>query len=274
MQTDEPKEPLGARLRRVVFGGKRDATDPHVFHKLSLVAFLAWIGLGADGISSACYGPPEAFKVLGQHHYLAVFLALMTAGTVWIISASYKHIIEEFPGGGGGYVVASKLLSPGLGAVSGCALVIDYVLTIITSVASGGDAVFSLLPTEWHQYKLPAASIVVILLIVLNLRGVKESVIPIVPVFLLFLVTHIVAILAGFFAHFEVVRTLPQDTVNGVHNAVTQLGLWGMFLLILRAYSFGAGTYTGIEAVSNGLPILREPRVQTGKRTIDRKSVV
>jgi amino acid transporter len=273
MQPEESTPSTGGRLRRLLFGHKRHATDPHVFHKLSLVAFLAWVGLGADGISSSCYGPPEAFKVLGQHHYLAIFLAVMTAGTIFIISASYKHIIEQFPSGGGGYLVASKLLSPGLGAVSGCALVVDYVLTIIVSIASGADAVFSLLPTEWYQYKLPAASVAVVLMIVLNLRGVKESVLPIVPVFLLFLVTHVVAVVAGFFSHFEVVRSLPQDTANGVRSAVGQFGVWGVVLLVLRAYSMGAGTYTGIEAVSNGLPILREPHVETGKRTMNYMAV-
>ncbi len=273
MEMNGQKVSTGGRLRRLLFGDKRQATDPQVFHKLSLVAFLAWVGLGADGISSSCYGPPEAFKVLGQHHYLAIFLALMTALTVFVISSSYKHIIEQFPTGGGGYLVASKLLSPGVGAVSGCALVVDYVLTIITSIASGADAVFSMLPPEWHQYKLPAATLIVIAMIILNLRGAKESVLPIVPVFILFLATHVVAIAAGFFSHFDVVRTLPQDTVNGVRSAVSQLGLWGVVLLVLRAYSMGAGTYTGIEAVSNGLPILREPRVETGKRTMNYMAV-
>jgi amino acid transporter len=270
----EPQRPsLAQQVRQLVLGRARQVRDPHVFHKLSLVAFLAWVGLGADGISSSCYGPPEAFKELGQHHYLAIFLALMTAVTVFVISASYKHIIEEFPSGGGGYLVASKLLSPGVGAVSGCALVVDYVLTIITSIASGADAVFSLLPTEWHQYKLWAAAAAVILMVILNLRGVKESVLPIVPVFLLFLATHVVAIIAGFFSHFETLQSLPQNTAQGVSSAVGQLGLWGVVLLVLRAYSFGAGTYTGIEAVSNGLPILREPHVETGKRTMNYMAV-
>jgi len=273
METNGSEVSTGGRLRRLLFGDKRHATDPQVFHKLSLVAFLAWVGLGADGISSSCYGPPEAFKVLGQHHYLAIFLALMTAVTVFVISASYKHIIEQFPTGGGGYLVASKLLSPGVGAVSGCALVVDYVLTIIVSIASGADAVFSMLPPVWYQYKLPVATLLVIVMIILNLRGVKESVLPIVPVFMLFLATHVVAIAAGFFSHFEVVRSLPQDTVSGVRSAVSQLGLWGVVLLVLRAYSMGAGTYTGIEAVSNGLPILREPHVETGKRTMNYMAV-
>jgi amino acid transporter len=270
---DEERLGFTKQVKRFVVGDARSATDPHVFHKLSLVAFLAWVGLGADGISSSCYGPPEAFKVLGQHHYLAIFLAMMTAVTVFVISASYKHIIEQFPSGGGGYLVASKLLSPGVGAVSGCALVVDYVLTIITSIASGADAVFSMLPTEWYHYKMPVATLIVIAMIILNLRGVKESVLPIVPVFLLFLATHVVAIAAGFFSHFEVVRALPHDTVSGVSSAVGQLGLWGVVVLVLRAYSMGAGTYTGIEAVSNGLPILREPHVETGKRTMNYMAV-
>ncbi len=81
-----------------------------MFKHISLAAFLAWVGLGADGLSSSCYGPPEAFVSLGEHRYLAVFLAAAIVATVVIISACYRHIIEEFPSGGGGYLVASKLL--------------------------------------------------------------------------------------------------------------------------------------------------------------------
>jgi len=269
MHGDTPEPSNGGRLRRLLFGGKRHATDPHVFHKLSLVAFLAWVGLGADGISSACYGPSEAFQALGKHYHLAIILALMTAVTVFIISASYKHIIELFPAGGGGYLVASKLLSPGVGAVSGCALVVDYVLTIITSVASGADAVFSLLPPEYYKYKLIAASAIVFVLIILNLRGVKESVLPIVPVFLLFLATHAIAIIVAVVKHVGDVPVLVHETTVEFQSSMSTLGFWGVCLLLLHAYSLGGGTYTGIEAVSNGLPVLREPRVQTGKRTMN-----
>ncbi len=255
-------------MRRLLFGGKRHATDPHVFHKLSLVAFLAWVGLGADGISSACYGPAEAFKALGSHQYLAVILAVMTAGTVLVISASYMQIIEQFPTGGGGYLVASKLLSPAAGTVAGCALVVDYVLTITTSIASGADAVFSLLPPGWQAYKLSAASFVVVAMIVVNLRGVKESVVPIVPVFLLFLVTHAVAILAAFGTHLGEVGVVTHQCVTDLRESARTIGWWGLGLLILHAYSLGGSSYTGIEAVSNSMPVLREPRVETGKRTM------
>ena len=72
-------------LTNVIIGPPRDVRDPHIFHSLSLVAFLAWVGLGSDGLSSSCYGPEEAFLALGTHQYLAVFLALLMALTVFII---------------------------------------------------------------------------------------------------------------------------------------------------------------------------------------------
>src|SRR5436190_803307 len=116
-------------------GESKNPLDSQVFHQLSLVAFLAWVGLGADGLSSSSYGPEEAYRALGGHHeHLALYLALATAVTVFVISASYSLIISVFPAGGGGYVVTSKLLGEGSGLVSGAALVVDYVLTISISI--------------------------------------------------------------------------------------------------------------------------------------------
>ena len=103
---------LFARLGRLVVGKPKDPTDPNVFHKLSLVAFLAWVGLGADGLSSSAYGPDEAFRAILGHEYLALFLAALTTLTVVLLSYSYTFVVEHFPSGGGGYVVASKLLGP------------------------------------------------------------------------------------------------------------------------------------------------------------------
>src|SRR5437016_1843436 len=141
-------EPWTARMKRVLLGRKREL-QPNVFHKVSLIALLAWVGLGADGLSSSAYGPEEAFKTLGTHTYLAVGLALATAFTVLVISYAYSRIIEQFPLGGGGYVVASRLLGQKAGVVSGSALVVDYVLTISISIAAAGDAIFSFLPPGW-----------------------------------------------------------------------------------------------------------------------------
>src|SRR5436190_13036362 len=121
---------LSKRVKTLVFGRALSPHDHSVFHKLSLIAFFAWVGLGADGLSSSCYGPEEAFLALKAYPYLTLFVGIAAAITVFVISASYSQIIELFPSGGGGYLVASKLLSPTTGMVSGCALLIDYVLTI------------------------------------------------------------------------------------------------------------------------------------------------
>ena len=255
-------------LKQILVGKPRDPTDPRVFHHLSLIAFLAWVGLGADGLSSSAYGPEEAFKALGNHAYLAVFLTLMVAATVFIISFAYSLLIEHFPGGGGGYLVATKLLGPRLGVVSGCALIVDYVLTITVSVATGCDAVFSFLPPGWAHQKLPTEVFVLFFLILLNLRGVKESVTFLLPIFLIFVLTHFVLISYGLIAHFAGLPTVLQGAVTEARKTSAAIGLLPTIFILLRAYSLGGGTYTGIEAVSNGVQILREPRVHNAKKTM------
>src|SRR5689334_8684058 len=181
---------IWARVRRVVFGPPKDVNEPHAFHKLSLIAFLAWVGLGADGLSSSAYGPEETFRQLGEHRGLAVLLALAMVATVFIISYGYSRIIEQFPSGGGGYLVASKVLGGAAGVTAGSALLVDYVLTITISIAAGADAIFSFLPARWHVLELPFAFAGVVVLTVMNLRGVKESVTTIAPIFALFIATH------------------------------------------------------------------------------------
>ena len=257
-----------ASIKGLFLGKPKDPLDPKVFHQISLVAFLAWVGLGADGLSSSAYGPEEAYLALGQHYYLALPLALLTAVTVFVISASYSQIIELFPTGGGGYLVATKLLGPKAGLVSGSALVVDYMLTITISVASSADALFSFLPVALQPLKIYADAALIFALIFLNLRGVKESVIILMPIFLLFIAMHLGAILMGVVFHLD---NLPAVATNSYREVVADsqsLGLLATLAILLHAYSLGGGTYTGIEAVSNGLQILREPRVKTGKTTM------
>jgi len=259
---------FAGRVKRKILGERRDVSDPNALHKISLIAFLAWVGLGADGLSSSAYGPEEAFRALGDHHYLALALALATGITVLILSASYSSIIEQFPTGGGGYVVASRLLGPRVGVVSGCALVVDYILTITVSIAGGGNAVFSFLPRSWDSWKMPAEVAAIVILIALNLRGVKESVKVLTPIFLIFLATHILLIGYSIFTHLGAIPEVTRRLSTEYSGGMTTLGGIGMLLLFMRAYSLGGGTYTGIEAVSNGLQIMREPRVATGRRTM------
>ncbi len=258
------------KFRELVFGKPRDLRDPHVFHNVSLIAFLAWVGLGADGLSSSAYGPDVAYRALGIHTHLAFLLVLMTAVTIIVISIAYSNLIEYFPGGGGGYLVASKLLGPRVGVVSGCALLVDYMLTISVSIASACDALWSFLPPHLAPYKLMAEfGMLAMLVILLNLRGVKESVTVLAPVFVIFLITHLIMIGYAIIGHFSALPTVFQGAADvDFHASVHDLGYLPVMLILLRAYSMGGGTYTGIEAVSNGVSMLREPRVETGKKTM------
>lgn len=280
------------KIRAFLFGAPKDVRSEKTFHSISLVAMLAWVGLGADGLSSSSYGPDAAFReiVTPEHDYssLAAFLAIGTAVTVFIISYAYTRIIEHFPSGGGGYVVATKLLGPKFGVVSGSALLVDYVLTITTSIASGGEAVFYLIPRAWfgraatsmspedigtwldpvQRTKVLVEITAIGVLVVLNIRGVKESVATVMPIFAAFVLTHAVLLVVAIGGHVGDIGTVTAETRTNLHGTVGALGAFGALALFVRAYSLGGGTYTGIEAVSNGVPIMREPKVRTAKRTM------
>lgn len=271
MQNNVPNKPsLFRRIQTKLIGRPRNIRDPSIFHKLSLIALLSWIGLGADGLSSSSYGPPEAFNVILNHPYLAIFLALATALTVFVISYSYSRIIEYFPHGGGGYIVASHTLGKKAGVLSGSALLVDYVLTITVSIAACGDAIFSFVPSQFQAPNIILAfkMLLVLLLIFMNLRGIKESVLILAPIFLLFIGTHVLLLGYGIFSNVSKIGTHVTVFNNQLGADLTAIGFVGVLAIFLRAFSLGAGTYTGIEAVSNGLPIMREPRVKTGKKTM------
>jgi amino acid transporter len=265
-------EPAAFRFLRRAFalivGPARALTDPHLFHKISLAAFLAWVGLGADGLSSSAYGPEAAFIALRDNTFLAIPLALMTAITVTIIAASYTRIIERFPAGGGGYVVATKMLGPGAGLVSGSALLVDYVLTVAISLAACSESIFSLVPASLHFAYLPFTFGLLATLTILNLRGVRESVAVISPIFLLFILTHATAIVAGIILNIHQIPVEVHHLREQSTHAVQTTGWIPLLMILFRAFTLGGGTYTGIEAVSNGVPMLREPKVETAKVTM------
>jgi hypothetical protein len=267
VQQGDEQQGLWRRIRVSLFGHPKKIRDPSLFHKLSLIPVLAWVGLGADGLSSSSYGPPEAFAALQGHTYLCVALGAATAFTVVVISYAYTRLIEHFPHGGGGYIVATHMLGPPAGVLSGCALILDYILCITISIAACVDAVFSFLPLSFQEYKVITGTVLLVILIVLNVRGVKESVIVLAPIFVVFIGTHLLlfAAMSNFSGHVGAVSQLAQ---NAYRRDVASIGGWGILLIFLRAYSLGGGTYTGLEAVSNGLQIMREPRAQTARRTM------
>jgi amino acid transporter len=256
------------RIFGAIIGPARRITDPHLFHKVSLAAFLAWVGLGADGLSSSSYGPEAAWLALHGNTFLALPLAALTALTVMILAASYIRIIERFPAGGGGYMVASKMLGPIAGVVSGSALVVDYILTTTISLAACTDALFSLAPAGFQPWKLLFTLGLLATLTVLNLRGVRESVTAISPIFLVFLASHAAALATGIVVNLHRIPTEFAHLAESSATAISQTGWIPLVLVLLRAFTLGGGTYTGIEAVSEGMPLLRDPKVETAKATM------
>jgi amino acid transporter len=252
-------------LKELFLGAPKSPLDPKAFERLALAAFLAWVGLGADGLSSSCYGPAEIFDVLGPHRALAPILILAIGVTVAVLSAAYANAIEAFPGGGGGYIVATKSLGRYPGLLCGCALLVDYALTISISMAAGVEALlsFPFIPKHWHAARFGLIVAATLGLMLLNLRGVKESIKILLPVFIGFLITHAIAITWALVSHGGEVGTTLDASATGARS----LG-WAALPILLNAYTVGAGTYTGIEALSNSVPMLREPRVATAKRAM------
>jgi len=256
------------KVQRWVIGAPRDPLHREQRERMLLVAFLAWIGLGADGLSSANYGPEEAFLALGAHSHLALYLALATAVTVVVICLGYVQVIELFPSGGGGYRVASVLVGPYAGLVSGSALIVNFILTAALSVASGVDALFSLLPLYWQAWKVPTEVLLIAGLTIANLRGVKEVLVLLMPIFIGFLVSHGGLIVVGVLGHAARLPSLVPDTLHETATLAGAIGWWAVIGIVLQAFALGGGTYTGIEAVSNNIHMLREPRTITGRWTM------
>ena len=255
------------RITKLLIGPPKDPTDSKVLRHLTLIAFFAWVGLGADGLSSSCYGPEEAYLHLDGHYHLVWPLAGLVAITIFIISASYSQVVALFPAGGGGYLVATKLLGRTPGVVSGVSLLVDYFLTISISCASGIAAFLSFLPLSWQWLKLPLTILSVLALITLNLRGVKESIKFLMPVFMLFLLTHVVLIILGITQAPDFWKSY-SGSAEMIQTDAAKNGVWALVFILMKAFALGGGTFTGIEAVSNSVQIMREPKVDTARRTM------
>ncbi len=255
-------------LKIFLIGKNLDPFKPGLFKHVALISIFAWIGLGADGLSSSCYGPEQAFLALGPHTALSLYIAIGIVIAIFIIALGYNQVLELFPTGGGGYRVASELLGPQLGVISGSALIVDYVLTIAISLASGADAIYSFLPLSWQASKLSIEIFMAFILIILNLRGMKESIQILLPIFMGFVITHFILISYGIGAHESNLGAVFHQAAQSTHTLSSNMGLLFLLAFVLHAYSLGSGTYTGLEAVSNNINKLAEPRVKTGKMTM------
>ena len=224
--------------------------------------------LGLDALSSTAYGPEAALTILvaagalGLNYLpLIIFVILALLALLYI---SYRQTIAAYPNGGGAYIVAKENLGMSSGLLAAAALLLDYMLNVAVGISAGVAALVSALP-KLHQHTLGLCLLVLLLLTILNLRGVRESGLTFgLPTFV-FVVCVGAAVVIGLFrvwqsgGHPEPVVSLPA-----LPAATQAMSAW----LLLRAFANGCTAMTGVEAVSNGIPLFRKPTVQNARRTL------
>ena len=265
---------IWSRLKRIMIGDPL-ASDQMVHEKISKIKALAV--LSSDALSSVAYATEEILiplalfgATLGAGGAAAVFWSLPIGIAIVcllaIITISYQQTISEYPHGGGAYTVAKENLGATAGLIAGSSLLIDYVLTVSVSVASGVENIASAFP-DLAAHKVFIDVIVIVFITMFNLRGVRESAsIFALPTYFFIFSFVIMFIVGGFKAmHGEIPVSTP--IVSGALPAVP-------FFLLLRAFASGCSALTGIEAISNGIPLFQEPAQRNAKTTMIWMSVI
>ncbi|ADW68050.1 APC family permease [Granulicella tundricola] len=256
-------------IQDVVFG-KPLATDEERGEHIGVAAGIPIFGL--DALTSAAYGPEAAMSLLIPLGMASVGYILPIISAILILLVivffSYRQTITAYPSGGGSYTVATENLGAGAGLLAAAALMIDYILTAAVGISAGVTALTSALPSL-QPHTLELCLLILAILVVVNLRGVKDTGTAfIIPTFM-FIGTLLTLIGVGVFKTFAAgghpvpVMTLPQD-IEAVHPYLGYAFVW----LILKAFSNGCAAMTGVEAVSNGVMAFGEPRAKKAKATL------
>ncbi len=221
--------------------------------------------LSSDALSSVAYGPEQILIVLITVGIAAFWYSIpIGVGVLVLLIAlilSYRQIIYAYPHGGGAYVVSKENLGKVPGLVAGGSLLVDYILTVAVSVSAGTDAITSAFPSL-HAYTVPIAVVFVVLITLLNLRGVTESAsILAYPVYL-FVLALIILIGAGLYK--IATGGIPSDLHAPVGTPVAGISLF----LLLRAFASGSSALTGVEAISNAIPNFKDPAPRNAAKTL------
>ncbi|WP_431806720.1 APC family permease [Microbacterium paraoxydans] len=223
----------------------------------------------SDALSSVAYAPQELVMILliGGLTFLSFtpLVAIAVVVLLFVVVLSYRQLIKAYPSGGGDYEVASKNLGEIPGVIVAAALLVDYVLTVAVSVASGVDNIISAVP-GLDPFRVELAVGFVILIIIVNLRGVREaSLVFAIPTYV-FIGSVGIMIVTGLIRTF--LGDAPVASSAGFSVQAENLGQAAVILLILRAFSSGCSALTGVEAVSNGVPAFRAPKVRNAQSTL------
>ena len=250
-------------FKRFLIGKPLKTLDEGARH-LSRTKALAL--LSSDALSSVAYGTEQIITVLVAVGGVAtLWLQLPVVALVLVllgaITLSYRQIIHAYPTGGGAYLVTSKNWGRNAGLVAGGSLLVDYMLTVAVSVASGTEAIISAIPAL-HPYNVAIGVIIILALTGINLRGLRESAGALmVPVYL-FIVVMVVMIVWGLF-NILTGQVNYQPTITG-HVATGSASI----LLFLKAFSSGSSSLTGVEAISNAVPNFKEPKPRNASITL------
>ncbi|GAA1905303.1 APC family permease [Streptantibioticus ferralitis] len=230
--------------------------------KSHLTSIEGLAALSLDALSSVAYGPEAIVVVLiaaGTGALTSTLpVTLVITGLLAVLVISYCQVIAVHPDGGGAYAVAKQSLGARASLLAAASLVVDYVLTVAVSLAAGAASLASAFPALAHHL-LAVCLAGLVLLTAVNLRGIAESARVLMLPTVLFIVSVLGIIVAG------LLRSHPAATVGSVQpvHATQTLGL----LLLLKAFSSGCSALTGVEAIANGVPVFREPRVKRAQRT-------
>ncbi|HMD22169.1 MAG TPA: APC family permease [Alloacidobacterium sp.] len=223
---------------------------------------------GLDALSSAAYGPEAALTLLiplglaGVHYIVPISTAIIIL--LVIVYFSYRQTIEAYPHGGGSYTVATENLGKGPGLLAAAALMIDYILTAAVGISAGVGALISAVPSL-HQHTLAICLGILIILTLINMRGVRDTGVAFLVPTYLFLGTLLIVIILGLF-HVLVDKGHPVPIVTppALPPITSALTWW----LLLKVFSSGCTAMTGVEAVSNGVMAFREPTTKNAKTTL------
>ncbi|MFJ2532514.1 APC family permease [Microbacterium maritypicum] len=265
---DENREAADAppRAKRILIG--EPLTSQQVDDQL-LPKRMALPIFASDALSSVAYAPQELVMILliGGLTFLSFtpLVAIAVVVLLIVVVLSYRQLIKAYPSGGGDYEVASKNLGEIPGVIVAAALLVDYVLTVAVSVASGVDNIISAVP-GLDPFRIELAVGFVVLIIVVNLRGVREaSLVFAIPTYV-FIGSVGIMIVTGLIRTF--LGDAPVASSAEFSVQAESLGQAAVILLILRAFSSGCSALTGVEAVSNGVPAFRAPKVRNAQSTL------
>lgn len=265
-----------AWLRRLLFGSPLHSS--RAIHE-RLIKFLALPVFSSDAISSVAYANEEILLALAAagttlivDTKISLYIAAAIIGLLIIVATSYRQTIFAYPSGGGSYIVAKENLGTTPGLIAGASLMIDYVLTVSVSIASGVDAILSFAPTTWADHRVVICVGIIMFITIANLRGLRESgALFALPTYT-FIGSAIALIGIGLFRFAQDPNfTVPRPPLHLIPHATLALGSLGpiaFVALILKAFSSGCSAMTGTEAISNGIPAFRPPESKNAATTL------